>query len=181
MINTKNKQPKNIIYVKGDIFDNLPHYVHSKHDGCSVIVPHVCNNVGAFGAGFVSAINNKYPIVRENYSLLGKNFLRQNLGYTQYVEVLSDKVYNHKLIFANMIAQNGLISNKNPRPLNYYALVKCMASVGKYVQTNFSQDTRPPQIHCPKFGCGLAGGNWNFIADLIEDIWKNISVFVYQL
>lgn len=181
MIHTKNKQPKNIVYVKGDIFDHLPHYVHSKHDGCSVIVPHVCNNVGAFGAGFVSAINNHYPIVRENYNLLGKNFLQQNLGYTQFVEVLSDKVYNHKLIFANMIAQNGLISNKNKRPLNYYALVKCMASVGKYIQNNFSQDSRPPQIHCPKFGCGLAGGNWNFIADLMEDIWKNIPVFVYQL
>jgi hypothetical protein len=37
------------------------------------------------------------------------------------------------------------------------------------------------QIHAPKFGCGLAGGNWNFIQDLITDIWKNIQVFVYQL
>lgn len=178
MIHTKNKK-NNISLIKGDLFDYVHKYVSNQERGCSVLIPHVCNNIGAFGAGFVAAINKHYPIVRENYQLLGKPSLK--LGYVQYVEVYKDKSYGHKLVFANMIAQNGLISENNTRPLNYYALCKCMASVSEYMAKNFDNDTNSPQIHCPKFGCGLAGGNWNFIQDLIEDIWKNIPVFVYQL
>jgi hypothetical protein len=36
------------------------------------------------------------------------------------------------------------------------------------------------QIHAPKFGSGLAGGNWAFIQELIKDIWNNYSVFIYH-
>jgi hypothetical protein len=35
------------------------------------------------------------------------------------------------------------------------------------------------EIHAPKFGSGLAGGNWNFIENLIEDIWIDIPVYIY--
>jgi hypothetical protein len=178
MMLIKNKK-NSISVIKGDLFDHVRHYVSNQEKGCSVIIPHVCNNVGAFGSGFVAAINKHYPIVRENYHLIGKPNLR--LGYVQYVEVFKDKSYGHKLVFANMIAQNGLISETNPRPLNYYALCKCMASVAEYSMKNFDNDSNKPQIHCPKFGCGLAGGNSIFIDNLIEDIWKNIPVFVYQL
>jgi hypothetical protein len=166
--------------IKANIFDHLENNIRAKNNGVSIIVPHVCNNVNAFGAGFAAGVAKHYPVVKENYHLLGSNFLKNNLGYTQYVKVLSDKEYGHKLIFANMIAQNGLISDKNPRPLNYLALVKCMNSISQYINTNFDNDQRV-QIHCPKFGCGLAGGNWNFIQNLIEDIWTRIDTFVYAL
>lgn len=167
-------------FIKGNLFDHVEDHINAKNNGCSIIVPHVCNNANVFGAGFVAAINKHYPIVKQNYHLLGVNFLKYNLGYTQHVQVLHDKEYGHKLIFANMIAQNGLMSDKNTRPLNYYALVKCMSSVAHYIATNFDTDQRV-QIHCPKFGCGLAGGNWNFIQNLIEDIWNKRDVFVYQI
>ena len=36
------------------------------------------------------------------------------------------------------------------------------------------------EIHCPKFGSGLAGGNWHFIENLIEDIWTAYFVTVYN-
>jgi hypothetical protein len=172
---------KNKLYpIKGDVLNSVEKIVYAENNGSSVIVPHVCNNVNAFGAGFADAVSSRYPIVKQNYHLLGTNFLKYNLGYVQYVEVLRDKTYNHKLIFANMISQNGLISEKNPRPLNYYALVKCMSSVSHYINVNFDSDQKV-QIHCPKFGCGLAGGNWNFIQDLIHDIWNKTDTFVYQL
>lgn len=183
MIHTKNKNKSknNIVYIKDDIFKHIPHYISNDTNGCSVIIPHVCNNSGFFGAGFVSAINKHYPIVKENYELLGKQFLKHNLGYTQFIEVFHNKNHDHKLIFANMIAQNNIRSTTNIRPLNYYALMKCMVSVNRYVETNFDNDNKKPQIHCPKFGSGLAGGNWNFVENLIEDIWKNFAVFVYYL
>lgn len=164
--------------IHGDLFEYVEQYIHNGQNGHSVIVPHVCNNINLFGAGFAAAVANHYPIVKENYHLLGNHFLKGNLGYTQFVEVAKDKSYGHKLIFANMIAQNGVLNKQNPRPLNYFALCKSMVGISKFIQSNFDQDN-PVQIHAPKFGCGLAGGNWNFIESLIEDIWSNIPVLIY--
>lgn len=178
---TKSMTNKNhIVNIKNeDIFECTKNRILARNNGCSVIIPHVCNNVNAFGAGFAKAVATRYPIVKENYHLLGPTFLRNNLGYSQYVEVLSDKEYGHKLIFVNMIAQNGIISEKNSRPLNYLALTRSMASISKYCESYNSDHT--VEIHCPKFGSGLSGGNWLFISDLIDDIWTKIPVFVYSL
>ena len=164
--------------VRGDLFDYVEKMARSGNNGSSIIVPHVCNNVNAFGAGFAGEVSKHYPIVKENYHLLGSNFLKNNLGYVQFIEVYRDASFGHKLIFANMIAQNGTVSKKNPRPLNYLALVKCMNQINMFISKNFNNDTRV-EIHAPRFGCGLAGGNWNFISDLIDDIWTNKSVVIY--
>lgn len=163
-----------------NLFPTVQKIIHSGYNGSNIIVPHVCNNSNIFGGGFTSGIDKYYPIVGENYRLLGKHFLKNNLGYVQYIEADKDKTYGYKLIFANMIAQNGTISKSNYRPLNYGALVKCMMSVNSYIQTSFDKDS-PVQIHAPKFGSGLAGGNWFFIEELINDIWPNYSVFIYDL
>lgn len=174
---TINKDFLPVIY--GDLFDHITQIVKAGNNGSSVIVPHVCNNVNAFGAGFAGALSNRYPIVKENYHLLGSSFLKNNLGYVQFIDVYKDKQYGHKLVFANMIAQNGTISKNNTRPLNYLALTKSMVSVAKYINQNFDKDNRV-QIHAPKFGSGLAGGNWSFIEQLISDIWTNIPIFIYS-
>lgn len=173
---TLKKESLPIIY--GDLFDYVKNIVKAGNNGSSIIVPHVCNNVNTFGAGFAGAVSNHYPIVRENYYLLGSSFLKNNLGYVQYIDVYRDPIFGHRLIFANMIAQNGIISKQNTRPLNYLALAKSMVSVSKFVQQYFSNDSKV-QIHAPKFGSGLAGGNWNFIEELIKDIWTNIPVHIY--
>jgi hypothetical protein len=169
---------KSISYVSGDIFDNINYYISAENNGSSIVIPHVCNNINLFGAGFAGAVAKHYPVVKENYHLLGSAFLKNNLGHTQFIEVCRDKTYGHKLIFANMIAQNSIISKNNNRPLNYLALAKSMVNVNKYIKSNFDNDSKV-QIHAPKFGCGLAGGNWNFIENLIEDIWTDIDVTIY--
>lgn len=169
----------NIVNINGDIFQHIDSYIRQGNNGTSVLVPHVCNDIDLFGAGFAAAVSKYYPIVKHNYHMLGQNFLKNNLGYTQFVEVSKDNVYEHKIIFANMIAQRGVISPSNPRPLNYFALCKSMAGIQKYINNNFSLDSKI-QIHAPKFGCGLAGGDWKLITNLIEDIWTNIPVFIYN-
>ncbi len=168
----------NIPLINGDLFYYINSYINQGNNGSSIIVPHVCNNINSFGAGFAGAVAKHYPSVKENYHLLGNSFLKNNLGYTQFVEVAKDKTYGHKLIFANMVAQNSIISKNNNRPLNYLALAKSMVNVNKYIKSNFDNDSKV-QIHAPKFGCGLAGGNWNFIENLIEDIWTDIDVTIY--
>ncbi|NDB56283.1 hypothetical protein EB169_10720 [archaeon] len=184
MNNTKNKkrnfaefsssQNKNIFSISMD-------RVRSDHNGSTVFIPHVCNNLDLFGAGFAASISKEFPIVKENYHMLGKTFLRNNMGHCQIMQVYENKKYEHKLYVANMIAQNGLPSVNNTRAINYLGLVKSMNTLARFIrsETGFLKKTEQIEIHAPKFGSGLAGGNWNFISDLIEDIWGDFNVYIY--
>ena len=168
-----NKNINSFHLVNENIFDITSTIISSSQNNISIIIPHVCNNVNAFGAGFADAIANKYPVVKANFHVNGA----QKLGYTQFITAETRK--NNKIIVANMIAQNGLINSKNRRPLHYPSLMKCMYDVASFCK-KLSNDTESKvEIHSPKFGSGLAGGNWLFIADLIDDIWSNINTFVY--
>lgn len=168
----------NINFYKNNIFDTTASIIKAGNNGSTVIVPHVCNNVNLFGAGFALAVAEQYPIVKQNFHLLSN---KNKLGSVQYITVMKDNHYRRELIFANMIAQNKTISQNNSRPLNYEALVNCMIDVRAHINKLKDNEHDRVEIHCPKFGCGLAGGNWGFINDLIEDIWKDIPVYVYVL
>jgi hypothetical protein len=174
----KHKDTFNLVK-NASLFDIVSNRIRSEHNGATVIIPHVCNNINAFGGGFAGQVSQLYPVVKANFHMLGN---QAKLGNVQFINVESDKKYGHSIIFANMIAQNNLISEKNKRPLNYAALVYCMNQVKSYTkQLQSSSDMNRIELHCPKFGSGLAGGNWNFISDLINDIWYDMGVFVYVL
>ena len=165
-----------------DIFERTEDRIttdkNSKILGCNVIIPHVCNNVNGFGAGFAGAVADRYPLVKQNFHMLGNDAA---LGYVQFVTDKQDPIYRNKLIFANMIAQNGLVGKTNARPLKYHALVACMSKVKKFADDLAKgEEGNGVEIHAPKFGSGLAGGNWNFITDLIEDIWGQFNVTIYS-
>jgi len=171
--NTENKFP----LIKMDIFQNSLNRINAGKVGSHVIVPHVCNNVNIFGGGFTKDLADKYPIVKENFHLLGS---AAKLGKVQYIEVEKNTTYGYKLIIANMIAQDGTISPKNTRPLNYAALAFCMTDVRQYCYSLVNNlESSSIEIHAPKFGSGLAGGDWTFIQELIIDIWKKYKTFIY--
>lgn len=174
----KNFDKKLLLYTNQDIFETIERsLLESKRS--LLVVPHVCNNVNVFGGGFTQSVDEHYPIIKENFYLLGKQSI---LGYTQLITAKTNHKNNSKIVFANMIAQNGTIGKNNPRPLNYAALVKCMIDVKKFIEAeNKTYDIDITQIHAPKFGSGLAGGKWPFIHDLIEDIWSSIGVTVHCL
>lgn len=165
-----------------DLFETIQNRIVAGNYGATVIVPHVCNNIDLFGAGFAAQVSHHYPSVKQDYHLLGKNFLKNNLGYSQILKVYEEPKFKHKLYFVNMIAQNGIKSNSNPRPINYAGLTKSMVSVAHFItlNTGWLKKTENVEIHCPKFGSGLAGGNWSFISDLIDDIWGQFHVVVYN-
>jgi hypothetical protein len=146
-----------IRYVCGDLFKLAPKK--------NILIPHVCNNARAWGAGFVLPLAKHYPQSRNFYMQAE----RLTLGETQFVACVGG-VY-----VANMVAQ----TLSGERPLRYNSLAKCMDEVAHFMvdYTNISC------IHAPAFGSALAGGNWKFIAELIEDCWlcDNINVNIYYL
>jgi hypothetical protein len=175
------KNPVKYSLSSNNIFDIIKQRITADKYGCSIVVPHVCNNIDVFNGGFAAAVASEYPIVKQNYHMLGKNFLKNNLGHTQFIEIPFKNKYNHKLYFANMIAQDGLPNYSKNRCINYAALVKSMINISLFIKkNNQNTDADKIEIHAPKFGSGIAGGNWNFISDIIEDVWSQYDIFIYQ-
>lgn len=135
-------------------------------DGHKVIM-HICNNIGAWGKGFVVPLGNKYPLARKMYLSCEE----YGLGTVQFVLAPDD------VLIANMVAQNGVKSFVNPTPIDYDALRECLDIVFK---TAKAEDR---SVHAPKIGSSLAGGDWDIISKIIEDVSDkhDVPCFIYTL
>ena len=169
-----------INYVVGDLFENLP-------EDKIVVVPHIVNSSGGWGAGFVVPLGLRYPASRERYlEFIAEHKLLEKrcLGKTDFVVVEENQ--DRTIIVANMVGQKGVVSANNRKPIKYAALVKCMCEVAKHIRMmgwdDLSIDVKKDvEIHAPKFGSGLACGNWALIEELIEEIWEDFNVTIYSL
>ena len=139
-------------------------------DGIKIIIQ-CCNDIGAYGAGVSGAISGKWPKVAKEYYKWSENLKTFKLGAVQFIPV------EDKIIVANMIGQHrvGTGSNGTP-PIRYEAIAECL---DKVVEKAIEQNAT---IHAPRFGAGLAGGDWDKISELIEKhvVSKGKSVYIYD-
>lgn len=135
------------------------------------IITHVCNDIGAWGAGFVLAISKKWKEPEKKYKEWFKSKDKFELGKVQYVQVEKD------IVIANMIGQHGIKTFGYNKPIRYDAIEECLEKVAIVCKNNNAT------IHMPRIGCGLAGGEWEEIEKIINKtlIEKDIEVFVYDL
>lgn len=162
-----------LIYVKGNVLEP------QKFDKNElVIIPHCCNNLGKMGAGVALSLLNKWPLVWNTYKKMeaeSTSGLKNRLGEINWVQVEND------IVVVNMIAQDGLINKAtNPRPVKYWALLKCMQEALKYAG-NLCAGYKFV-FHCPQFGSKLAGGDWHVIETLIREAWceRGFDVVIYD-
>ena len=138
------------------------------------IIAHICNDLGLWGKGFVLALSNRYPTAKQAYLSLSE----YKLGYVQWVPV-ADKV-----LVANMIAQKGINRRgQNQRRVDYLWLALCLITIKCYIEAQedlMGNQDKPMEVHMPRIGCGLGGGNWNTIEGLINDKLADIPVYVYD-
>jgi hypothetical protein len=148
-----------IKYHVGDLFEAI-----KLIDG-TVVIPHICNNVGGWGAGFVVPLGRHFPESRKQYLEWCENEVvsPMELGEVQFVHC-------GNVVICNMIAQNGLMNSKNPKPINYEALTKCLSRVKHYLNGK-------GEIHTCAFGSGLAGGDWTVISILLEHFFPDANVY----
>jgi O-acetyl-ADP-ribose deacetylase (regulator of RNase III) len=129
------------------------------------IIVHICNDIGAWGAGFVLAVSKKWRAPEIAYRAEKKH----TLGTVQLVRVSDD------IIVANMVAQHGVgIGADGKPPIRYEAVRACLN------QVNDSAYHTGSTIHMPRIGCGLAGGDWSKIEEIIKDV-ASVPVYVYDL
>lgn len=168
-----------IKYVEGDVTEAQS----TKH----IYIPHVCNDIGGWGRGFVLALSSKWTAPERDYRKAAESGLQ--LG-----QVIDSIAESGRVYVANMVAQHGTSSGTfsveveradgggsgffSPRPpIRYGALAKCMRHVAALAKQTGAE------IHAPRFGSGLAGGDWNVIESMILELWSDagIPVTIYDL
>jgi O-acetyl-ADP-ribose deacetylase (regulator of RNase III) len=154
----------NIQYVVGDATNPIG-------DGQKIIC-HINNDIGAWGAGFVLALSRKWSEPEAAYRAWGDSGSNFWLGEVQYVKVEND------ITVANMIGQRGCSYKDGKPPINYSAVFSCLRNVA-----NMALSMPNVSIHMPRIGCGLAGGEWSKIEEIITETLSksNIPVYVYDL
>jgi len=155
-----------VIYVKGDATNPT--------GWKNRIITHCCNDSGFWNAGFVKALSRRWPEPERAYRRwsTGSETLPFALGQVQFVRVAPG------LCVANIIGQSG-IRNRNtyPPPIRYEAIREGLERVRQLALAHHAS------IHMPRMGAGLAGGNWQLIADIIESelCAHGLEVTVYDL
>ena len=137
------------------------------------VIVHVCNDVGAWGAGFVLALSRRWPEPEAEYRSWsrGKGALPFELGQVQIIRVSSD------IEVANMIGQRGIRREGGRPPVRYDAIERALNAVAAHCLRQAAS------VHMPRIGCGLAGGKWAEIEPLIlsQLVYPGVSVTVYDL
>jgi hypothetical protein len=129
-------------------------------------ITHISNDCHAWGAGFVLALSKRWPQPEAVYRVTKV----LTLGDIQVIPVEPD------ITVINMIAQSG-IGRRNGPPIRYPALEQCLKKVGDLALEYHAT------VIGPRFGSGLAGGNWEAIEMLIDQqlCQRGIEVTIYDL
>jgi O-acetyl-ADP-ribose deacetylase (regulator of RNase III) len=130
------------------------------------LICHICNDRGAWGAGFVVALSRRWREPEENYRDWhnGKNNIPFVLGEVQVVKV-EDGIW-----VANMLAQHGTRLKDGIPPIRYDALESCLEKAADHARDVGAS------LHMPKIGAGLAGGDWQKIKVIITKVVEAAGV-----
>lgn len=140
------------------------------------LLVHICNDIGAWGRGFVLALSTRYPEPEQAYKRWAAGQTEQpfTLGEVQFVPVAPD------LTVANLIGQHDIARKNRPTalpPVRYEAIRAGLERVRKEAKQNEAT------VHMPRIGAGVAGGDWALIAPIIgeELVAHGLNVTVYDL
>jgi O-acetyl-ADP-ribose deacetylase (regulator of RNase III) len=133
------------------------------------LIIHGCNCQGVMGSGVALAIRNRFPRAYEKY----KDQLIFTLGTVQFVEC-KDKLGTKWI--GNCLTQQFYGRNK-VQYCSYDAIQKCLEEV-----VHFCAKNNITAFAMPKIGCGLGGGNWKIVSNIVEEVTadRNILAIIYD-
>ncbi|WP_226035694.1 macro domain-containing protein [Aquibacillus saliphilus] len=134
------------------------------------IIGHQVNCMGVMGAGLAKQIKDKYPFAYESYMYRWNDIENKKdlLG-----TIKQSKQKDGKII-AHIFSQYGY--GRGRQQTNYDALEQGLRTL-EIKARNFDQTVALPH----GIGCGLAGGDWDTVYNIIDDIFKDYKVTLYKL
>lgn len=143
-----------IEYRYGDLLETEAQYI------C-----HCVNAQGVMNSGVARAIRERYPrayeIYRLKYEFLGREL---PLG-----SVIGADCGQHTIL--NLVGQR-YYGRDGRRYIDYAALRKGIAVINRNIDE---------PVAFPRIGCGLAGGDWMTVSEIIEEEATNFLPIVYTL
>lgn len=145
-----------------------------KAEGPKVIC-HCCNDIGAWGSGFVVALSKRWRAPEAQYRKWAAGLLTDDvpfeLGQALFVKVSKD------VWVSNILGQHKTIAQGERAPIRYDALAQGLWKTG-----NFCRQLGAT-AHMPRLGAGLARGDWNKIEKIILSsvVHRGTHVKVYDL
>jgi len=144
------------------------------------VIAHGCNCFCQMGAGIAPQMAKAFGV--DDFKLEGDEYKRDfnKLGNIDYEHVgyhpKGAKV-GRRLTAVNTYTQFGFGRNHDngtEQPLNYYALGMCL--------TKINHEFKGQHIGLPMIGCGLAGGDWDVVKEMIKDLLVdcNVTVVMYD-
>lgn len=130
-----------------------------------IIVQQV-NCQGVMGAGLAKQLRSKYPVVYDSYKhLCSINKPESLLGIHQIIAVGPDT--NVCNIFAQLNYGRGQLQT------NYDAF---RFAIGQ-LKIKINQSAYDGDVYFPEgIGCGLAGGDWNIVSGIINEVFPNAII-----
>ena len=157
-------------YIVGDITETPLRYI-----------AHGVNCQNVMGSGVAKALYTKFPEVKEEYHLYttshrqgisnhGPRFILGRIHRAYSFK--KDNPSGSKRIYNCYTQFNFGYDGK--RYVNYSAIIHCFE--------NLLKEKLDGPIAIPKIGCGLAGGDWNIVEQLINDtVGDDLEIWVYEL
>jgi O-acetyl-ADP-ribose deacetylase (regulator of RNase III) len=137
------------------------------------IIVHVCNDVGGWGRRFVIAVSKRWPEPERRYRAWHRGAERRPfaLGEVQFVQVAES------LWLGNIIGQRDIRALNGVPPVRYEAIREGLKKVAVEARLLGAS------VHMPRIGCGLAGGKWEVVGQIVEAelVKTGVRVSVYDL
>lgn len=159
-------------YIKGDLIEAFRTYYQVDAIG------HCCNCFNNMGSGIAPQIAKAWPAVRDvdNLTVKGDRNKLGGITYVHNADGFGGSVFNlyGQYGFWKNYDENGVLVPN----LDYGFLEQAMIDMEKEVLSELGQGAR---IGFPLIGCGLAGGKWSVVSEIIQDVFNGYSVYIYHL
>jgi O-acetyl-ADP-ribose deacetylase (regulator of RNase III) len=148
-------------YIKGDITETELEYI-----------AHGVNTQNVMGSGVAKVLFTKWPQVKSDYH--GYCNGHEAIGYSIDLGEVNIVCTEDDLTVFNCFTQE-FYGYDGDRYVNYAAIVKCFNTILDYMPHR-------SKLAIPKIGCGLAGGDWNIVEQLINDtVGDDLEIWVYEI
>jgi O-acetyl-ADP-ribose deacetylase (regulator of RNase III) len=147
------------------------------------VIAHGCNCYATMGAGIALTVGNEFPEAKQaDEDLEIPNGIKR-LGKLSYTEIDIDKKagYDTSLLF-------NLYTQYNPgRDFRMNGFIKSIKAMKKVIKDEFSYINdkgkreflgNNVRIGLPLIGCGIAGGDWNEVSEVIKTELSEFDVTI---
>lgn len=130
------------------------------------IICHQVNCQGKMGKGIAETVKKKHPDIYEEYVRICETT-------NPFARVFVAQEQEDKHVIANLFAQYYYGTDK--RYTDYEAVAKCLEKISIYAIEKQLDLAFPYGM-----GCNNAGGNWEIIYTMIDEICARNDVFIYK-